>query len=152
MIQRTFLCFICRYESNVISVWYYQPISNNRKHALRYSELIKCVMNGRTCKGKSRIWSFQIFQTSTFACIKFSVSIFIANLSPTLADTASSNEEFNEEGRQKPVKNSHNSSKVSFEDSLTLWKAIATSNPSTSPLHALSEHLKTDHKTTKSSL
>ena len=74
----------------------------------------------------------------------------IANLLPTPADTASPTEETNEEeGRQKPVKNSRGSSKVSFEDYLTLWKGIATSNPSTSPLHALSEHLKTDHKLQK---
>ena len=75
--------------------------------------------------------------------------MFTANI-PTTVDNASPDEEFNEEeSRQKPLKNSHGSSKVSFEDYLTLWKGIATSSSSTSPLHALSEHLKTDLKLQK---
>ncbi|XP_028416643.1 ubiquitin-conjugating enzyme E2 U-like [Dendronephthya gigantea] len=50
---------------------------------------------------------------------------------------------------QKPQKNFLRSSKVSFGDYLKLWKGIATSNPSDSPVNALNEYLKTDNKLQK---
>ncbi len=83
-------------------------------------------------------------------CIIF-VNICLANLptSSVQENTRPIAEEFSEEKGQEPRKNLLRSSKVSFEDYLTLWKGIATSNPSTSPLNALSEYLKTDHKLQK---
>ena len=55
---------------------------------------------------------------------------------------------FNEED-QKPSRNLLCSNKLSFEDYLKLWKGIATSNPSKSPLSALSDYLKTDQELQK---
>ena len=73
--------------------------------------------------------------------------VLIANLPLSATEeNASPVVEISEEENQKFRKNFLRSSKVSFEDYLTLWKGIATSNPSSPPLNTLNEHLKTDHQ------
>ena len=66
----------------------------------------------------------------------------------SIEDNTSPVSVFNEED-QKPSRNLLRSNKLSFEDYLKLWKGIATSNPSKSPLNALNDYLKTDQELQK---
>jgi hypothetical protein len=82
--------------------------------------------------------------------LNYFLSVHLANLPPSsIQEHKSPIVEFSGEEGQKPDKNLLRASKVSFENYLTLWKGIATSNSSTSSLSALGEYLKTDHKLQK---
>ena len=92
-------------------------------------------------------FNFDKQETCPVAMTNDFFSICLANLPAiSVQDITSPIADFSVEEGKKRGENILRSNKLSFEDYLKLWKGIATSNPSASPLNALGEHLKTDHK------